>query len=139
MGEVITIPRIIPLITDYQQAFNARIRAYLEKLTGFPVTDSNIFQLVMEHHGAVNVSRMTVQIGMRSLTSEPIIAIFAINGWFQVCTKSMGALAGSPKYISGKDVVEIVKYRDTRQDSCRLSVTSVQHSVPSVPQVYPGH
>ena len=112
MGEVTTIPRIVPVIAEYQKAYNARIRAYLEMLTGFPVTDSNIFQLVMEHHGAVNVSRMTVQVGMRSFTSEPIVAIFEINSWFQVCTKSLGALAGSPKYINGKDVVEVVKYRD---------------------------
>ena len=121
MGEIATIPRIVPVITDYQKSFNARIRDYLEKLTGFPVTDSNIFQLVMEHHGAVNVSRMTVQIGMRSFTSEPIVAIFAINGWFQVCTKSMGALAGSPKYISGKDVVEVVRYRDARAQAAQAA------------------
>ena len=121
MGETTTIPRIVPVISDYQKSFNAKIRDLLEKLTGFPVTDSNIFQLVMEHHGAVNVSRMTVQVGMRSFTSEPIVAIFAINGWFQVCTKSMGALAGSPKYISGKDVIEVVKYRDARPQEARAA------------------
>jgi hypothetical protein len=78
----------------------------------------------MEHHGTVNVSRMTVQIGMRSYTSEPIVAIFAIKGWYQVCTKSMGALAGSPKYISGNDVVEVVKYRDARPQAALSSPSS---------------
>ena len=116
MAEVIPIPRVIPILTDYQKTFLLKVRAYLECQTGFSTTDSHIFQLVLEHHGAVNVSRMTVQIGSRFYEDVPIVAIFETEGWYMICTKTRGALAGSPKYIDGNDVVEVVEFRDAQKN-----------------------
>jgi hypothetical protein len=111
MAEVIPIPHIAPNLSDYQKTFLLKVRAYLESLTGFSITDSYIFQLVLEHHGVINVPRMTVQIGSRFDENGPIAAIFEIKGWFMICTRTMGALTGSPRYIDGKDVVEVVEFK----------------------------
>jgi hypothetical protein len=112
MGEATTTAGIVPIISGAQKAFNARIKTYLERLTRFPITKSDIFQLEMEHNEAVNVSRMTVRIGARFFQDEPIAAIFEIKDWYVICTRSKGALAGSPRYIAASDVVGVVEYRD---------------------------
>jgi hypothetical protein len=70
----------------------------------------------LEHHGVVNVSRMTVQIGSRFYEDGPVVAIFETEGWYMICTKTRGALVGSPKYIDGNDVVEAVEFREAQKN-----------------------
>jgi hypothetical protein len=67
-------------------------------------TPFNIGLGIVLDYGVVNISRMTIQIGSRFYGDGLIIAIFETKGWFMICTKTMGALVGSPKYIDGNDL-----------------------------------
>ena len=111
MDEVAIVSRAIPILSDAQKTLNARIKSYLESVIGFSLTDKHIFKLELEHNGVVKVARMSVEIGSRFYQDEPVIAIFESRGWLIVCTKSRGALIGSPLYIDADDVVGVIEFK----------------------------
>jgi hypothetical protein len=124
MGAINTVSPI-PILSDAQRTLIAKVKLYLERLTGLPITGTNIFQLELEHNGVIKIPRMNIQIGSRFYQEESVIAIFESKGWYLVCTRSRGALAGSPWYIDGNDVVRVVEFKGARHEGLLQSKTAL--------------
>ena len=77
----------------------------------YPLTNRRIFRLEMEHNGTIKVGRTQIEVGKRLYEGgEFVVAIFETIGWYLVCTKTRGALSGTPHYIDGQDVIEVVDF-----------------------------
>ena len=77
----------------------------------YPLADRKIFKLVLEHQGTIRVGQTQIEVGkMIYEGGEFVFAIFETAGWFLACTKTRNAFSGTPYYVDGQDVIQVLDF-----------------------------
>ena len=104
----------VPLVAANRfEEIYLRVKQYVQSQSPYSViTNRRIFRLVLEHNGTLKVlGQYILEVGKPVHDNgETVIAIFEIEVWYLICTKSRGALKDVPTWIDGQDVVAVVEF-----------------------------
>ena len=89
-----------------------KLKEYAVSSSQMHVSDRRIFRLELEHKGTLNGIKSEVEVGgtIGEHDKAQVIAIFESESWYLVYTRRKGEKIGSPLYIEGKDVTEVIEF-----------------------------